>query len=178
MKSMLAVFMAAVMCLTSIGCGTPASNLIVALNAVSDAASVAVVVTQALVVTGKVDQETADLVSTYSASVGTAVNTTMVELNSTDTNAQKIEKITAAFAQVAVPAMGKNSTAILAAINAVTAAINIFISHLNGAPVVAAAKLSPHAAIVLNSSDKTLLKKIKTKNAETLAAAASLKVKK
>jgi len=175
MKSMIAVFMAFVMALCSVGCGTPTSNLIVALNAVSDAASVAVVVTQALVATGKVDQATANLVATYSASVGTAVNTATTELNSTDTNAVKIEKVTAAFAAVAAPAFGANAPEILAAINAVTAAINIFIQQLQGTSVTAAAKAAPHAPIVLSHNDKMMIKKIHTKTAEMMAAAAKLK---
>lgn len=175
MKSILAVFMACVMCLASVGCGTPTSNLITALNAVSDAASVAVVVTQALVATGQVDQATANLVSTYATSVSNAVNTSTTELNSKDTNAQKIAVITAAFAAVAAPAFGANAPAVLAAINAVTAAINIFISQLNSSTVVTAAKAAPHAPIVLNSADKAMLKKIKAKTAQTLAAAVALK---
>lgn len=178
MKSLLAIFMAFVMCLATVGCGTPASNLVVALNAVSEAASVAVVVTQALVATGKLDQATADQIATYSASVGAAVTTATVELNSKDTNPVKIEKITAAFAAAAAPAFGANSATIQAAINAVAAAINIFLSQLGSAPVVTAAVAHPHAPIVLNSGDKAMLKKITAKNAETLAAAAKLKAKK
>ena len=176
MKSILAVFMACVMCLVSVGCGTPTSNLVVALNAVSDAASVAVVVTQALVATGKLDQATADQVATYASSVGTAVNTASAELNSKDTNPVKIEKITAAFAAAAAPAFGANAPAITAAINAVAATINIFLAQLGS--VVTAAKVAPHASLVLNSADKAMLKKIKAKTAETLTAAASLKAKK
>jgi len=163
--------------LASVGCGTPASNLVVALNAVSDAASVAVVVTQALVATGKLDQATANLVSTYATSVATAVNTSTTELDSKDTNAEKIAVITSAFAQVAAPAFGSNAPTVLAAIQAVTAAINIFISQLNSSSVTSLAKLAPHVSpkMAMGRADKAMLKKIKTKTAQTLAAAVALK---
>lgn len=175
MKSILAVFMASVMALASVGCGTTTSNLITALNAVSDAASVAVVVTQALVATGAVSQADANLVSTYATGVATAVNTSTTELNSKDSNAEKIAVITTAFAEVAAPALGPNSATIEAAIQAVVSTISIFIAQLNSSTVVTAAKLVPHAPIVLNSADKAMIKKIKAKTALTLAAAVSLK---
>ena len=175
MKSILSVFMALILCLASVGCGTGTSNLVTALNAVSDAANVSVVVTSSLVALGKIDQATADQVSQYATGVGGAVNTSIAELNSADPNPQKITVITAAFAKVATPAFGPNSAQISATIDAVSAAIKIFLSHLNSTGTLKLAAAAPAAKIVLAPGDKAVMKAMQKKTADTLAKAAALK---
>lgn len=181
-KSMLAVFMAAVMCFTTVGCGnapTP-SQLVTALNTVADAASVAVVVTQSLVATGKVDAEIGVQVSVYAQGIGTAVNTSIAELNGPAPNPQKIQAIVAAFAKVATPAFGEKAPQVNAAIEAVSAAVKIFLNNLQSSGVLKAAKDHPNASpnIVLSKSDKATLKLTQSKIADTLAKAAALKEEK
>lgn len=175
-KSIVSVFMATILCLASVAC-TPAqtSSLVTALNTVSDAASVAVVITSSLVAVGKVDPSIGNQVSVYASGIGGAVNVSVTELNSNDTNPQKIAAITAAFTKVAVPVMGPNGQQISAAIDAVSATVKIFLSHLNSAGVLKVAKNAPTAKIVLSSSDKSMLKKIEQKTAKTLEVAAELK---
>jgi len=177
MKSILAMFMAAVLCLTTIGCGgSTTSNLVTALNAVADAASVAVVVTQGLVSTGTVSQADATLVATYSTAISTAASQSITELGTTDTNVVKIGKITADFAAVVAPNV-PGGAAIAPLILAITSAVQIFMSQLNSAPVVAAAKAAPHApvSLVLSGADKTLLKKTQATAASTVLKANVLK---
>lgn len=176
MKSIVSVFL--VFTLLLVGCTPPnTSQLITALNAVADASSVAVVVTQSLVALGKVDQATADKVATYATAVDGAVTTSIAELNSTDTNAIKISKVSAAFAAVAAPAFGTQAPAITAAIAAVEAAVNIFLNQLNSSGVLTAAKVAPNVkpTSLMVKGDKVLLKKVQAKVAETNALAAKLK---
>jgi len=176
MKSVLAVIMATVMMFTTVGCGTPkTSDLVTALTAVSDASSVAVIVTQSLVVLGRIDQGTADQVSDYSSGIGTAVQASIAELNGTNTNPQKIAAITAAFAKVASPAFGENAPQVKAAIEAVSAAVKIFLNQLNNAGLLRAANAAPNAPIKLESGDKAALKAIQKKVADTNLKAAKLK---
>ena len=178
MKSILSVFMTMVLLVGSVlttGCNTQTSDLVTALNAVSDAASVSVVVTSSLVALGKVDPAVADQVSQYAQGVGGAVNTSIAELNSADTNPQKIAAITAAFAKVATPAFGTNATQISAAIDAVQAAVKVFLSHLNSAGVLKLANAAPTAPIKLAPGDKAMMKQMQKKTADTIAKAAALK---
>ena len=176
LKSTLAVLMALVLCLASVGCGLgTTSGLITALNVVSDAANVAVVLTSSLAAAGKVDPAVAAEVSAYATGIGTAVNTAVSELNSSDPNPQKILVITTAFANVAVPALGVNAPEVSAVIKAVSVAVQLFLSQLNSAGVTALARTAPAAAIRLTGADKSALKAIHKKTAETLAKAAALK---
>jgi hypothetical protein len=178
MKSIVSVLLVCTLILAGCGTSTP-SNLVTALNAIGDAASVAVVVTEALVATGSVSPDVAAKVSVYATGVSGAVTTSIAELNSTDTNPVKIANITAAFAKVAVPAFGSNAPAVSAAISAVQAALDIFLQQLNSPVVAAAAKAAPTASpmLVLNRADKSLLKKIGIKAEATKVAAATLVVK-
>ncbi len=81
LKSTLAVLMALILCLASLGCGPgTTSSLITALNVVSDAANVAVVLTSSLAAAGKLDPAVAAEVSAYATGIGTAVNTAVSEL--------------------------------------------------------------------------------------------------
>ncbi len=180
MKSVVAVFMALVLCLASVGCGNGTqSNLITALNAVADAASVAVVVVDGLAATGKISPADAALVATYVTSVGTATNQSITELNSTDTNSVKIGKITGYFAVVAAPALPPSIGPLIGPIiSAVVTTIDLFIHQLNGPAVVTAAAAAPRAAIKLTGADKAALKSIQKKTAETTAKAAALKTAK
>ena len=179
MKSIVSALLVCTLLLTGCGTSTP-SNLVTALNAVGDAASVAVVVTQALVATGTVSQDVATKVSTYATGVSGAVTTSIAELNSTDTNPVKIANITAAFAKVAVPAFGSNAPAVTAAITAVQVAIDLFLNQLGSPVVAAAAKAAPKVSpmVALNHADKSLLKKIGAKAEATKTAAGALVVKK
>lgn len=179
MKSIISVLLVCVLLL--VGCTPPnTSQLVTALNAVAEASSVAVVVTQSLVGLGKVDQDTANLVAVYAQGVDKAVATSIVELNSADTNAIKISKITAAFALVATPAFGANAPQIAAAVQAVSAAINIFLGQLNSSGMLKMAAAAPNVkpASLLSKGDKAMLKKTQSKVAETDALAAKLVVKK
>jgi hypothetical protein len=176
MKSTLAVLMALVLCLASIGCGSgTTSTLITALSVVSDAANVAVVITSSLAAAGEVDPAVAAAVSAYATGIGTAVNTAVAELNSSDPNPQKILVITTAFANVAVPAFGPDAVLVSAAIKAVSAAVQLLLSQLNSAGVTALARTAPTATISLTGPDKSALQAIKKKTAETLVKAAALK---
>jgi hypothetical protein len=176
MKSTLAVLMALILCLTSVGCGSgTTSGLITALNVVSDAANVAVVLTSSLAAAGKVDPAVAAEVSAYATGIGTAVNTAVSELKSSDPNPQKILIITTAFANVAVPAFGPNAPEISAVIAAVSAAVQLLLSQLNSAGLTALARTAPTATPSLTRADKSALKAIQKQTAETLAKAAALK---
>lgn len=177
LKSIVSVLLVSVLLLAGCGGTVTPSTLVTALNAVADAANVAVVVTSTLVATGKVDQSVADQVQLYATGVDGAVTASIAELNSTDTNPVKIANITAAFAKVAAPAFGANAPAVTAAIRAVTATINIFLQQLSSPSVMKAAMAAPKVAptIVLSKGDKSMLKKIQTKVAATNALAATLK---
>jgi len=179
LKSIVSVLLVCTLLLVGCGTSTP-SNLITALNAVGDAASVVVVVTQALVATGTVSPDVAAQVSTYAIGVSGAVSTSIAELNSTDTNSVKIANITAAFAKVVTPAFGSNAPAVTAAINAVQAAIDIFLQQLGSQTVTMAAAKAPTVSpmLALSRADKSLLKKIETKAEATKVAAGKLVVKK
>jgi hypothetical protein len=176
MKSTVAVLMAMLLCLASVGCGSgTTSALITALTVVSDAANVAVVITSSLAAAGEVDPIVAAEVSAYATGVGTAVNTAIAELNSSDPNPKKILVITTAFANVAVPALGPDALLVSAAIKAVSAAVQLLLSQLNSTGVTALARTAPTATISLTRADKSALKAIKKKTAETLVKAAALK---
>jgi len=179
MKSLVSCFLVCVLLLTGCGTITP-STLVTALNAVADAANVAVVVTSGLVATGTVSQAVATQVQTYATGVDGAVTTSIAELNSTDTNPVKIANITAAFAKVATPEFGTNAPAVSAVISAVTAALDIFLQQLNSTAVTSLAKANPTVAptLLMSRGDKSMLKKIQAKVAETNALAAKLVVKK
>lgn len=176
-KSFVSVLLVCMLLL--VGCTPPnTSQLVTALNAVADASSVAVVVTQSLVALGKVSPDVAAQVATYSTGVNQAVTTSVAELNSTDTNPIKITKISAAFAAVAAPAFGSQSPAISAAVSAISVAIELFLNQLNSAGVLKMAARAPNVApaSLMLKGDKDLLKKIQEKVAETNAMAAKLKV--
>ena len=168
--------MALLLCLASAGCGSgTTSGLITALNVVSDAANVAVVLTSSLAAAGKVDPAVAAEVSAYATGIGTAVNTAVAELDSSDPNPQKILIITTAFANVAVPALGSNVPEVSAVITAVSAAVQVLLSQLNSPGVTALARTAPTAVPALTRADKSALSSIKKKTAETLAKATALK---
>jgi hypothetical protein len=176
MKSTVAVLMAMLLSLASVGCGSgTTSALITALTVVSDAANVAVVITSSLAAAGEVDPIVAAEVSAYATGVGTAVNTAIAELNSSDPNPKKILVITTAFANVAVPALGPDALLVSAAIKAVSAAVQLLLSQLNSTGVTALARTAPTATISLTRADKSALKAIQKKTAETLVKAAALK---
>jgi hypothetical protein len=174
-KSIVSLFLVFTLLLAGCGKVTP-SSLVTALNAVADAANVAVVVTSSLVVSGTVSQSVATQVQTYATGIDQAVAASIAELNSADTNPVKIANISAAFAKVAAPAFGTQAPAITAAISAVTAAVDIFLQQLNSNGVLTAAKAAPKVspALVLSHGDKSMLKKIQTKVAATNVLAAKL----
>lgn len=176
MKSIVSVFLVFVLILMS-SCTPTTSNLITALNAVADASSVAVIVTQSLVALGKVSPDVANQVSVYAQGVDQAVTTSIAELNSNDTNPVKITNISAAFAKVAAPAFGNNAPLVVTAIGAVTVAIDIFLRQLNSSQVLAAAKGAPTVApsLTMTRGNKAMLKNISKKVAETQAVALKLK---
>lgn len=174
LKSIVSVLL--VCTLLMVGCTPPnTSQLVTALNAVSDAASVAVVVTSGLVAFGQVDPAVGDQVATYATGVTQAVSTSIAELNSADTNPVKIDVITAAFAKVAAPAIG-NVPQVNAVIDAVSAAVKNFLNNLTSTGNLKLAKAAPNVKIVLANGDKAKLQKISQKIVETQAAASQLKV--
>lgn len=177
MKSIIAVLMTLALCIFTVGCSTT-STLVTTLDAVSDAASVAVVVTQGLVATGSVDQTTANEVASYCTAVSTAVNESITELNSTDTNAVKIDLIVADFTQVATPAFGSDASQVSAAISAVSSAIQLFLNELHSTNVLLAAQTHPTAplSLAMNRADRSTLKRIQAKTARTLAVAQKIAV--
>jgi hypothetical protein len=178
MKTIVSIFLVCTLLL--VGCTPPnTSQLVTALNAVSDASSVAVVVTQSLVALGKVSPDVANEVAVYSQGVSGAVTTSVAELSSADPNPVKISKITAAFAAVAAPAFGTNAPAVSAAIQAVSTAINIFLNQLSSAGVLKMAAAAPGVKpmSLLGKGDKAMLKKAVAKCSETSAKAELLKKK-
>ena len=178
MKSILAVFMALVLTFSLVGCGST-SQLVTALNAVADASSVAVVLTETLAGTGKIDPAVATQVANYAQGVTTAVQESIAELSSADTNPVKITKITADFAAVAAPAFGPGtSPQIQAAIQAVSAAVQLFLNQLHQPTVLTLAKVSPVKAVKLSVGDKSALKSINKKAAAVFQHAAKLKAAK
>lgn len=175
-QSILALVMTVVMCFTNIGCSTPeTSQLVTALNAVADASSVAVVITSSLVATGKVDPAIATEVSSYATNISVAVTASIAVLNGTEPNPQKIAAITAAFGKVAAPAFGENAPQIAASIDAVSAAVKIFLNRLTSSGLLKAANAAPNAKIVLEKGDKAKMKEIQKKAAEVTAQAVALK---
>ena len=175
MKSILAIFMAFVLTFSLVGCGST-SQLITALNAVADSSSVAVVLTSALAAAGKLDPAVATQVANYAQGVTTAVQQSITELNSVDTNPIKITKITADFAAVAAPAFGPGTAPqVQAAIQAVSAAVQIFLRQLNTPATLTLAKLSPVKAVKLSMGDKAALKSINKKAVGIFKDAAQLK---
>lgn len=175
MKKLTTLLLTVVLCISMVGCST--SNLVTALNAVSDASSVAVVVTSSLVALGKVSPDVAAQVSTYAQGVSKAVTVANAELNSSDTNPVKITVITAAFAQVATPAFS-NAPEVSAAISAVSVAVQIFLNQLTSSGVLTLARTSPDVKIKMSVGDKLTLHKMMGKVAKTDAAAKLLLVKK
>jgi hypothetical protein len=176
MKSIVSVFLVCTLLL--VGCTPPnTSQLVTALNAVADASSVAVVVTGSLASLGKLSPDVASQVATYSQGVNGAVTVSIAELSSLDSNPVKITKISTAFAAVATPAFGDKSPQVGAAIQAVSAAINIFLNQLHSAGVLKLAVAAPHAKPMdlLKKGDKATLKKTQAKCLETNAKAELLK---
>jgi hypothetical protein len=176
-KSIVACFLATVLTLGSVACTPPTvSTLVTTLSAVSDAASVAVVVAGTLTATGTLSPEEAGLVSTYATAVSTATTKSITELNSTDTNVVKVTVITEAFAVVAAPAFGPNvSPQIIAVTNAIGTAVQLFLNQLHASGALKMARLAPHAVIKLEKGDKAKLKAIMVKATETSAKAKLLK---
>jgi hypothetical protein len=178
MKSFLVSFLTVVLiCLSMTACTTPStSNLVVALNAIADSSSVSVVIINGLAISGTVSPAVVAEVSAYAQGISGAVTTSITELNSADSNPQKIVAISTAFAAVAAPAFGPStSPQIVAVINAVGSAVKLFLSQLNGPSLKTAATLAPHTKIVLEKGDKATLKKIQAKVAATKAKAIALK---
>ena len=174
-QSVVAVFMALVMGLFSVGCGT-ASNLVTLLNAVADAASVATVVAAGLAATGTISQTDATAVATYATEVSTAVNQSVTELGTTDTNPVKITDITGYFAAAIAPNFSGGS-ALVPVIQAIVTTVTQFISQLTSSTVLTAARVAPTVSVslVLTRADKSLLKKTKATATATIASAAKLK---
>jgi hypothetical protein len=172
-QAILATFMAGILALTTVGC-TPTSNLVTTLNAVADAASVAVVVAQGLAAAGKISPADAALIATYASGVSTAVTESITELSSSDTNPIKITKISGFFAAVAVPAIPGGS-ALAPYITAIVQVVTQFIGQLNSSTVLTAAKVAPKAPLKLTMGDKMALHKTKKKADATIAVAAKLK---
>ena len=169
MKKIIAIALLCTLMLTS--CSNKTSDLIVALGAVQDAASVAVVVAQGLVAVGKLDPQVATLVDTYAKLTSEAVTKSIAELNTSDPNPQKISVITAAFTPLLVPSLGSNVSAqVQAVVQAVVSAIQIFLGQLGGTPA-KLAKVAPNTKITLTMGDKSMLKQIHTKSQHTITMA-------
>ena len=134
------------------------------------------VVADGLLALGKISQADATAVGTYATAVSTAVNQSITELGTMDANPVKIADIAGYFSAIVAPVLPGGS-ALVPLIQTVVQAIAQFIAQLNSGPVTTAAKLAPRAPIVLNGSDKAMLKKTKAKTAETILAASKLEGK-
>lgn len=178
-NSFFAVLLVLVMSFSSISCSST-SNLVITLSAISDACSAGLVVIQALEAAGKIDPVAANLAVQYVSIVSVAAEKSVTELDSSDTNAQKIQVIVDAFAAVATPAFGSGvSTTIVSIVNSVASAVQIFLQQLQSPAVTLAAKsAAPVSVTKLSHADKTLLKKALVKFHKTDLLAAQLLAKK
>ena len=177
MKSIVAVLMVACLSFGTVGCSNQTSTLITSLNAVAEASSVAVVVVAGLQAAGKVSDADAALVTTLSVQVGTASNKSIAELNSADSNPQKITVISALFANIVIPQFntGLSAATVNGIVQAVAGAIQVFLGQLHGNAVLTAAHAYPTEPIKLSRGDKNTIKAIQKKIAETNAAAVQVR---
>lgn len=178
MNKILAAAFVSVVMLFSTSCGT-SSTLVTLLNAVADSASVATIVTQSLVATGKVSQADATKVTTYAIAVSTAVNQSITELSSPDSNSVKITDISRYFATVLAPTF-PNDSSLVSVVQSVVVAITQFISQLNSPSVTSAATRYPTTVslnMTLTHADRSLLGKTKKTTASTIALATKIKSK-
>lgn len=178
MKSILTGLMVGVLSVSLIACQTSATPLVTSLNAVADAASVAVVAAAAFEAAGKLSPATATEIENLSSAVHTSVLATETELATTDTNIQKITVITQDFQPVLkFVVTGPDAVLLQAVVVAVTTTAQLFLGQLNSTPVLMAAKLAPKAPIKLTHGDKVAMKAMNAKLVVTAAQAAKLKKK-
>ena len=111
-------------------CKGTVQPLVLGLEALVDSASVA---SSLLSVMNPGPTTTA--ISTYVNAVAQAATQAIPEIESTDTWEQKTTKVTAIFAAVATPQVGQLSGQILAAVNAIVNAAQLFLSQLKYAQV-------------------------------------------
>jgi len=120
----------AALALTQVRCGT--SGLIVALDVAEVAASAAVPIV--LVFTPQLGPFAAVL-STYIKGVSTACKESVTELKSTDPQATQYSKIAGYFAAVVLTSLPTGIVSeVEAAIGAISAAVSIILSIINGSP--------------------------------------------
>ena len=145
---------------------TPQQTTVTALEAVSIAATAAIPTIIALEAVGKIDPATATIALSYAKSVSTAASLSATELNSSDTNAVKVSVVIADFEPVVAPALGPNvAPEVTAAIQAISGAIELFISNLKNGLQLAAARGASGVAqlnlVKISHADKTTLAQIK-----------------
>jgi hypothetical protein len=157
-----------------VGCGGPVTptSLITDLQAVGDAASVAVVTAEALQVAGVIPASVAQTVISAGQATAAAVTQSVTELGSTDSNPMKISRIILYFTAVPINTAGMPPAA-AALIGAISAAVQVLLTDLGNAQVVSAAKAAPQVSPItlLTNGDKIALKAINTKAMATLTAA-------
>jgi len=181
MKFILSIFLCSI--LLFVGC-TPTgqtSSLVTALNVVADASSAVVIVAEGLVALNQITPADAATIASYATAASTAAQNSIAELNSTtDTNVTKIEFITQQFTIVVAPAFGSTaSPLIVAAENALSAAVNSFLTQLNlpQTQILARTVSTKTVTMALASSkaDQQLLKQIQKTCANTIQQAQTLK---
>lgn len=151
------------------------SNIVQSLNLVVGAASVAVPVIQSLAGAGNLDPATAQQIAQYLSAVSDATAQTAAELQTTDPQALKITKITGYYATIVAPALGNRiSPEARAAIGAVVAAVNSFLSQLKTTQTAAAVRGMKPADTQVSYSDRRKLGEIRTLAAGVKAKCATV----
>jgi len=172
-KSIIALLVA--FCMFVVGC-TSQQKVVVALQAITIAASVAVPTIAALQASGKINSTDATLALNYAGLVSSAASKTSVELQSSDVNTVKINTIIGYFEPIAAPSIGSSSPQVFAAVSAISSAVTLFIGELqSGQITVTASRNQPTSAEIsinslkLSRADKCVLRDIK-KSADTLSS--------
>jgi hypothetical protein len=170
-KAIIALMLTFCMFVTSC---TPQQTAVTALEAVSLAATTAIPTIIALEAVGKVDPATAAVALQYAKAVSTASSLAATELNSSDTNAVKVSVVIADFEPVVAPSLGANvAPEVFAAVQAISSAIQLFITNLKSGQLVTAARGASGVAqlnlVKLSHADKTKLVQIKKTSVANVA---------
>jgi hypothetical protein len=152
------------------------STVVTYLNAVIAAADTAVA---GLEVAGQIPAPIGTLITNYLATVSTAASESAIELQSSDTTAVKVQKITTYFATSILPTFTNIPPSIIASIQAVDAAVKVFLSSIGaGQPGLASARALPStipAHIPINRTDRTTLKEISVEGLQLAVRAEALR---
>lgn len=155
-----------------VGCSSQLTE-VVALQAVSVAASAAVPTIIALEATGKVSSADATLAINYAGLVGKAASEASTELASSDTTQVKITAIIGYFEPIAAPSIGSSSPDVFAAVSAIEGAVSLFLTALKSDQTTVSAVRGAAAVKVANLKlglkDKHIVNQVKKQSDATCA---------